>query len=223
MKRNILAIGFVLCVLASTMTVGLEENEKQFIFLLGQDGQFKLKQPLVRFNHDKHTAMLKQNCAICHYANEETKKVCLLVKGSEKLNENKNAYHAVCLDCHKKEASKHDTIPVKCEQCHDKQFKKAHEPLKVLFRHSNHPNLIKDEVGCLKCHTKVNDKKLKEIHVCTSCHDDRDNKGVSQRKYGHVYCFQCHFKTAEELKNISCVLCHNIPPNAVFPTIVPEI
>ncbi|MFC1852373.1 cytochrome c3 family protein [candidate division CSSED10-310 bacterium] len=138
MKNNFVLLGVILIIVVSSITIGSEHEAQQFIFLLGQDGQFKAKKPLVRFNHDKHTALLKQNCALCHYSNEASKKVCLLVKGSEKIKGDTNVYHAICRDCHKKEVSKYENIPVKCEQCHDKLFEETFQPLRVIFKHGKH-------------------------------------------------------------------------------------
>jgi hypothetical protein len=63
------------------------------------------KQGDVTFKHDTHKA---QGCKTCHATDEG---------GKLELNEQKKA-HALCVDCHKKDAQK--KAPVKCTDCHKK-------------------------------------------------------------------------------------------------------
>jgi Cytochrome c7 and related cytochrome c len=67
------------------------------------------KQGDVTFNHAMHKA---NKCATCHATDEGGK--------MPDLHEQKKA-HALCVDCHKKDATK--KAPVKCTDCHKKAAK----------------------------------------------------------------------------------------------------
>ena len=84
----------------------------------------KLFGPVV-FDHKKHAAKdgLKIDCITCHHEMKEGKAVkgCQTCHGEAakgKVVSLKDAYHKVCMDCHKVKKGK---APVKCADCHPKK------------------------------------------------------------------------------------------------------
>ena len=80
----------------------------------------KTKEPVV-FDHKAHTGRAKE-CKECHHKDEKGKEQgchqCHKSKTEGKVVELKEAYHATCKDCHKKDASK--KAPTMCNGCHKK-------------------------------------------------------------------------------------------------------
>ena len=80
----------------------------------------KTKEPVV-FDHKAHVGRAK-DCKECHHKNEKGKEQgcqeCHKAKTEGKVLELKEAYHEMCKDCHKKDASK--KAPTMCNGCHKK-------------------------------------------------------------------------------------------------------
>jgi hypothetical protein len=80
----------------------------------------KTKEPVV-FDHKAHVGKAK-DCKECHHKDEKGKEQgcqqCHKAKTEGKVVELKEAYHAMCKDCHKKDASK--KAPTMCNGCHKK-------------------------------------------------------------------------------------------------------
>jgi hypothetical protein len=80
----------------------------------------KTKEPVV-FDHKAHTTRAK-DCQVCHHKNEKGKEqgcqACHKEKAEGKTLALKEAYHEMCKDCHKKDASK--KAPTTCNGCHKK-------------------------------------------------------------------------------------------------------
>jgi hypothetical protein len=70
------------------------------------------KQGDVTFKHDTHK---DQKCTVCHATDEGGKVPALAATDSKELQK---SAHALCVDCHKKDATK--KAPVKCTDCHKK-------------------------------------------------------------------------------------------------------
>jgi hypothetical protein len=71
----------------------------------------------VAFQHDKHT---KVECAKCHHKDKDNPKACTEChkmkeeKGAPKVQD---AFHNLCVKCHKEQGGK---APTKCADCHKK-------------------------------------------------------------------------------------------------------
>ncbi|HEU5361072.1 MAG TPA: cytochrome c3 family protein [Candidatus Deferrimicrobiaceae bacterium] len=80
----------------------------------------KTKEPVV-FDHKAHTTRA-ENCQVCHHKNkkgeEQACQACHKEKAEGKVVGLKDAYHTMCKDCHKKDASK--KAPTTCNGCHKK-------------------------------------------------------------------------------------------------------
>ena len=81
----------------------------------------KTKEPVV-FDHKAHATSRAKDCKECHHKDEKGKEQgchqCHKAKTEGKVVELKEAYHATCKDCHKKDASK--KAPTMCNGCHKK-------------------------------------------------------------------------------------------------------
>jgi Ni/Co efflux regulator RcnB len=99
MKR-ILSIAVAVSFLAAGLA-GAAEAPAKPVVLKGE------KQGEVTFKHETHKA---QACTVCH-ADDKGGKIAAM-------KEQKSA-HAVCQECHKKDAAK--KAPTKCTECHAKK------------------------------------------------------------------------------------------------------
>jgi cytochrome c553 len=70
------------------------------------------KQGDVTFNHATHK---DQKCTVCHASDEGGKVTAFAATDSKELQK---SAHALCVDCHKKDATK--KAPTKCTDCHKK-------------------------------------------------------------------------------------------------------
>ncbi|MBI5577220.1 MAG: cytochrome c3 family protein [Deltaproteobacteria bacterium] len=79
----------------------------------------KKSKAAVQFNHKAHADKIK-NCKECHHKNEAGKEekcsTCHKAKAEGKTPDFKEALHAKCRDCHKKQQKG----PTKCDDCHKK-------------------------------------------------------------------------------------------------------
>ncbi len=78
----------------------------------------------VTFSHDVHVNKVKVACAKCHHKDADNPKKCdtchalgEVKNGAPKIQD---AYHKVCLTCHKEQAEKGAKAPTKCNECHKK-------------------------------------------------------------------------------------------------------
>lgn len=82
-------------------------------------------QPPVTFNHQKHSKDLSIGCVKCHHTYKEGEKVekcspCHKVEAEGKKVGLKDAFHKICMGCHKKEKTAGKKPPTLCKDCHKK-------------------------------------------------------------------------------------------------------
>ena len=84
----------------------------------------KDKLPAVKFNHKKHVEEIKVECAACHHKNPEEPASCFSCHKKEKegdAEKAKDAFHKLCVTCHKEKKSEDKNPPIKCMECHKKE------------------------------------------------------------------------------------------------------
>ncbi len=84
----------------------------------------KDKLPPVLFPHKKHVEEIKAECAACHHDNPKEPVSCFSChkKGKEcEAPPAKDAFHNLCISCHKENKDKNKNPPTKCLDCHKKQ------------------------------------------------------------------------------------------------------
>lgn len=99
------------------------------IFLTIPDALEPLKRAPVRFNHDRHTAALKdRDCSACHPKEDGQFEFTFpKAPGGRSATALMDAYHSACIECHKQRAvERRPGGPVTCGECHD--AKKAFQP-----------------------------------------------------------------------------------------------
>ena len=75
----------------------------------------------VAFSHEKHG---KVDCATCHHKDKDAPKACKTCHDIKDVKDGapkiQDAFHNVCLKCHKADAEKGGKAPTKCNDCHKK-------------------------------------------------------------------------------------------------------
>ncbi|MCS7280492.1 MAG: cytochrome c family protein [Desulfobacterota bacterium] len=80
----------------------------------------------VVFNHPLHTDKHKIACDKCHHKDQDPQQPDLCIKchpakdGKPGVTLLKDAYHKMCIDCHKEVVAKGIKAPTKCTECHKK-------------------------------------------------------------------------------------------------------
>ena len=77
----------------------------------------------VVLSHSSHVEKQKIDCVKCHHKDGQSPKACTTCHGQaakDKSPAAKDAFHAMCQNCHKEIASKGKSAPVKCNECHKK-------------------------------------------------------------------------------------------------------
>lgn len=101
---------------SASMVIGAEPAGKVSI------GHIQKMKPPVEFDHKAHATSRAKSCQDCHHKNEKGKEqacqACHKDKAEGKTVALKDAYHTMCKDCHKKDAS--NKAPTKCDGCHKK-------------------------------------------------------------------------------------------------------
>lgn len=193
------------------------DGQTEYFMLLGADTSFDRERAPVPFNHDKHTGALNKDCSLCHYAKD--KKYCILLTGIDSKSGDKddymNAYHDKCITCHEQyRTDKKKSGPVTCGACHPKDALEKVKPLKAVFEHPIHADILTSEESCTSCHIGINKKELKDVNQCASCHKDGKKSGILNKTKKHMLCQQCHFGI-DEAEDIACNYCHKVKPEDV--------
>ena len=125
-KATILAvaIGFML---AGFMAIAAGPQSPESVDL----GKYADKRPKVKFDHKEHVDVIKVECKTCHHTMKEGDTIVQTCNAQEchgptaegkklALTGMKNAFHGLCLECHKKEKAAGKKSPTMCNDCHKK-------------------------------------------------------------------------------------------------------
>jgi hypothetical protein len=94
-------------------------------------GKYVDKRPKSKFDHKKHVEVIKLECKRCHHTMKEgdtavqgcNAQGCHVAAAEGKklgLTGMKNAFHGLCVECHKKEKEAGKKSPTACNDCHVK-------------------------------------------------------------------------------------------------------
>jgi hypothetical protein len=80
----------------------------------------------VVFPHKKHAEDIKVECKTCHHDSAEEPAPCFSCHKKEKEEDNeaipaRDAFHKLCITCHKERKDDKTNPPVKCLECHKKE------------------------------------------------------------------------------------------------------
>jgi Class III cytochrome C family len=161
--------------------------------------------PPVLFEHDRHTAALKdKGCQVCHLKGAKGK-LSLQFGRTAPLADRDAAmkhYHGRCLTCHaEQEGQRGQPLPQACGACHGNRPAAA-EPRKPLrFDTSLHARHVKAAKG-----------------KCEGCHADKTYEPL-RAKLAHGSCVPCHVEQAAAKKTsgpVDCAGCHTAAKQAKF-------
>jgi len=82
------------------------------------------KVPPVLFKHKNHVDETKIECAACHHKKPEEPASCYSCHKKDKEGDAvkaKDAFHKLCVVCHKEKKAADVNPPVKCKECHIKE------------------------------------------------------------------------------------------------------
>ncbi len=131
MKKLIFLVPLVLIVFGVVLFAGDEAEkaekpcEKTESSVEGKVFEYDSKLGKVTFDHDQHAKTEKIACKKCHHMmkdESETPKGCKTAGCHSKDDKvpPKDAYHKLCMDCHKDAAKEGKKAPAKCKECHVK-------------------------------------------------------------------------------------------------------
>jgi len=181
------------------------------------------ERPAVLFDHARHTAALgMQHCTPCHSADHRGRPLPRLAGTDdlEDIDAAREAYHAVCLDCHERRLSDGERSgPVTCGECHLRQALPASGRSPIHLDRSLHArHVIAEQDRCESCHHVYSEKARKLVSgkgresACADCHGTRDVDRVpSLRNAVHLSCVGCHLERAGfgESGPVRCAGCHD--------------
>lgn len=120
-KRKGLVI-LTLAIFLFAVALVYAQQKPQDVYKLQMEGA---KFPPVDFNHKNHFETYKIDCKVCHHtdanpAEKATQCMTCHDPAGEKGLKAMDAYHNMCINCHKKENEAGKNAPTKCNDCHKK-------------------------------------------------------------------------------------------------------
>ncbi|MBI5252067.1 MAG: cytochrome c3 family protein [Desulfomonile tiedjei] len=207
------------------------------IVIAHQGSAPSLERPPVAFDHDRHTAALKQNkgedCGVCHVLKESSQllanpevKVFKFPKGPFDATDKTAtmyAYHQECVSCHRnmaRDGKKTGPDIGLCGKCHVRKPEAkaaawAWSPLFNYLRHSKHVQAAQtlnptDEVSAANRVEVVGEVTGKKCEVCHHTYD-KVRKKLIYKKDSENSCRSCHKakdeKDARSMRNVAHSAC----------------
>ncbi|MCW4048350.1 MAG: hypothetical protein NWE89_01305 [Candidatus Bathyarchaeota archaeon] len=144
----------------------------------------------------KPTEIDNELCEHCH-ASEDPQWLQVVNTAGHKVHFYGSENYADCIDCHGLRLHTFTPPEETCLECHDESMGQAEEIM---------------ETHCVACHqfTVTEHELIPETAECLSCHNGRDDLGVSFPEEGHTdaQCVSCHNPHEEEL-TFDCSDCHD--------------
>ncbi|MBI5572640.1 MAG: cytochrome c3 family protein [Desulfomonile tiedjei] len=207
------------------------------VIIAHQGSAARLDRPPVPFNHDRHTAALKEEkgdaCAACHVLKETDMrltdpevKVFRFPKGvldSTDKTAAMTAYHNQCVSCHRTRAAEGKKTGPDiglCGKCHvrkpvAKAVTWAWQPVFNYLRHAKHAQAAEkfdpaDKLNVVEKVTVVGETTGKKCETCHHTYDEAAKK-VVYKKDTENSCRACHKtkdeKNARSMKQVSHAAC----------------
>lgn len=125
-KKGLIVLTLAIFVLAISLVYA--QQKPQDVYKLPPSGG---KFPPTEFNHKNHSETYKIDCKLCHHTDsnpaEKATKCHNCHDSAGEIAAEKgggmkamDAYHKLCIDCHKKENEGGKNAPTKCNDCHKK-------------------------------------------------------------------------------------------------------
>ncbi len=170
--------------------------------------------PPVEFDHPAHVeAIHPRSCDTCHRPGGSWQ--IPLAQGADDAETAMNAYHTLCLGCHKKVYG-----PVTCASCHvrGRRWKSA-PPAKAFGEQLHDRHITALDEACDRCHHVYDTEAKKLVHepgaeaACADCHPKiATESAIALKDAVHRTCVNCHLQRHKNNKTtgneISCIACH---------------
>jgi hypothetical protein len=193
------------------------------LLLVWPAGLGKQTRPAPLFDHDGHTAELKdQGCVTCHQKDGQGRLIPKFMRAQD--NQDRAAlmkgYHDGCVTCHKGRAAEGKTHgPVTCGECHVRARGEPTDRKLIFFDYDLHFLHVRSEKDqCQACHHQLDSKTGKLVYqkgqelACRRCHGATDQgKRISLQHAAHQNCVSCHLRRQEQggkAGPLRCAGCH---------------